>query len=406
MNKKTYKPVLLCILDGFGIGDEDDKNNAIARAKMLNYQRFLKQYPHSQLTTSGLDVGLPEGQMGNSEVGHMTIGAGRIIFQDLPRINNAIADGSLEKNPKLQKLISDLKASKKACHLMGLLSDGGVHSHINHIIFLANLLSKNGVKVFIHVFLDGRDVAQKSALIYLRQLIERSAQREVEMPLDDGLRPLLGERNYEAADLWILSKLHLTTNRATSEFEKFEYARAREAIEEFFWKDFCDNYLEICKVRSYGLAAEKLAGVEFSDAQKKEIEAKQQSAILTLQICLNTLLKLFAPFIPHICDEIYSTIFAEEFTKTGSINARGNWPKLDEKFFNQKFHDIGEAALEVLFEVRKFKSEQNISMKTTVTKIVINCEKDLAEILEDLKNVCNAKEIEFVKEGKLVEVIL
>jgi valyl-tRNA synthetase len=210
----------------------------------------------------------------------------------------------------------------------------------------------------------------------------------------------------EAADLWILSKLQLTLKRATSEFEKFEYASAREAIEEFFWKDFCDNYLEICKVRSYGLAAEKLVGIEFSDVQKKEIEAKQQSAILTLEICLNTILKLFAPFIPHITDEIYSTIFAEEFAKTGSINARGNWPKLDEKFFSQKFHDIGEAALAVIFEVRKFKSDNSLSMKTTVKKILVSCEKDLSEISEDLRNVCNAEEIEFVKSGKFVEVIL
>ncbi len=209
----------------------------------------------------------------------------------------------------------------------------------------------------------------------------------------------------EAADFWILSKLELTIKRATQEFEKFEYARAREAIEEFFWKDFCDNYLEICKVRSYGLAAEKLAGIEFSESEKKEIHAKQQSAIATLQICLNTLLKLFAPFIPHICDEIYSTIFAEEFAKTGSINARGNWPKIDQDLFHEKFHEMGEAALSVIFEVRKFKSEKNISMKTTVKKILINCEKDLAEVLEDLKNVCNAEEIELVAAGNLVEII-
>ena len=169
-DKKPRKPLLLCILDGWGIGDKNDPNNAIARAKTPNYDRFLHDYPNSQLATSGLDVGLPEGQMGNSEVGHMTIGAGRIIFQDLPRINNAIADGSLEKNTDLLKLVADLKTSKAACHLMGLLSDGGVHSHINHIIFLANFLKKNGVKVFLHAFLDGRDVAQKSALTYLQQV--------------------------------------------------------------------------------------------------------------------------------------------------------------------------------------------------------------------------------------------
>ncbi len=210
----------------------------------------------------------------------------------------------------------------------------------------------------------------------------------------------------EAADLWILSRLQQTTKRATAEFEKFEYARAREAIEEFFWRDFCDNYLEICKVRSYGLAAEKLAGLEFSEAEKKEILAKQQSSILTLKICLNTLLKLFAPFIPHICDEIYSTIFAEEFEKTESINARGNWPKLGAEFFNEKFFEMGEAALAVIFEVRKFKSEQNISMKTTVKKLRVNSPKNLSEIADDLKNVCNAEELEFVESGQLVEVIL
>jgi valyl-tRNA synthetase len=210
----------------------------------------------------------------------------------------------------------------------------------------------------------------------------------------------------EASDIWVLSRLEQVVKRATEEFSKFEYARAREAIEEFFWRDFCDNYLEICKVRSYGLSAEKLAGIEFNDAQKNEILAKQQSSILTLRICLNTLLKLFAPFIPHICDEIYSIIFSEEFEEIGSINARGNWPKMDQKFFDQKLFEMGEAALEVIFEVRKFKSEKNISMKTTVKKLVVNSQKDLLEISEDLKNVCNAEELEFVKVGQLVEVVL
>lgn len=208
------------------------------------------------------------------------------------------------------------------------------------------------------------------------------------------------------ADLWILSRLQQTVAKATFEFEQFEYARAREAIEQFFWHDFCDNYLEICKVRAYGLAAEKLAGVELSAAEKKEIAAKQQSASATLQICLNTLLKLFAPFIPHICDEIFALIFNAEFTQTKSINARGNWPKIAEEFLNQKYLEMGEAALAVIFEVRKFKSEKNISMKSTVKKLLVNCEKDLSEIAEDLKNVCNAEEIEFVKSGQLVEVEL
>jgi valyl-tRNA synthetase len=209
----------------------------------------------------------------------------------------------------------------------------------------------------------------------------------------------------EASDLWILARLQQVVERATKEFESFEYARAREAIEEFFWRDFCDNYLEICKVRSYGIAAEKVAGVELNDQEKAEISAKQQSAILTLKICLNSLLKLFAPFIPHICDEIYSTVFVEEFIKTKSINARGKWPQVDEKLFNKELIEEGKLLLDVIFEVRKFKSEKNISMKTTVEKVKVARVAGIEKFLEDLANVCNAKEIELVAEEKLVEVI-
>lgn len=168
--KSTKKPILLCILDGWGIGNPDDKNNAIAQANTPTYDRFLTHYPHSQLMTSGLDVGLPEGQMGNSEVGHMSIGAGRIIFQDFPRINNAIENGSLDNNPTLHALIANLQKSKKTCHLLGMLSDGGVHSHLDHITYFADILAKNNINVVFHAFLDGRDVAQKSALNYLEKI--------------------------------------------------------------------------------------------------------------------------------------------------------------------------------------------------------------------------------------------
>jgi valyl-tRNA synthetase len=283
-------------------------------------------------------------------------------------------------------------------------------SHLGADTAYSEDVFKIGQKLITKLFNAAKFASMNFGILDKRTLRQAQGDTESDVMLSSACpEPVEGSKHdscREAADLWILSKLQLTLKRATSEFEKFEYASAREAIEEFFWKDFCDNYLEICKVRSYGLAAEKLVGIEFSDVQKKEIEAKQQSAILTLEICLNTILKLFAPFIPHITDEIYSTIFAEEFAKTGSINARGNWPKLDEKFFSQKFHDIGEAALAVIFEVRKFKSDNSLSMKTTVKKILVSCEKDLSEISEDLRNVCNAEEIEFVKSGKFVEVIL
>lgn len=171
MNNQVKKPTLLCILDGWGIGNESDKDNAISLAKTPNYDQILANFSHSKLGTSGLDVGLPEGQMGNSEVGHICIGSGRVIFQDLPRINLAIQNNELEKNEKLQKLITASKTSQNTCHLIGLLSDGGVHSHQNHIIALAKILAKNGVNVKLHCFLDGRDTAQKSAKIYLEKLI-------------------------------------------------------------------------------------------------------------------------------------------------------------------------------------------------------------------------------------------
>ena len=193
----------------------------------------------------------------------------------------------------------------------------------------------------------------------------------------------------EASDKWILSRLQQVIKEATAEFEKFEYAKAREKIEEFFWRDFCDNYLEICKVRSYGLTGQKYEGLTLSDSEKVDIIQKQQSSIFTLKYCLNNLLKLFAPFVPHVCDEIFSTFFEEEFEKTLSINARGNWPKYDESLFDEDLIKKGEESLKVIFDVRKHKSDNNLSMKAQIEEIKIS--KDLEEFSEDLLNVCGAK---------------
>lgn len=260
--KLTNKPILLCVLDGWGIGDNSDSNNAIARAKLPNYSRFFKKYPHSQLETSGLAVGLPEGQMGNSEVGHMTIGAGRVIFQDLPRINNAIADGSLAQNSKLQKLITELKISGKTCHLMGLLSDGGVHSHIDHIIFLAEFLNKNGVKVLLHAFLDGRDVAQKSALIYLQQC------KNIKIATISG--------RYYAMDRdknW--DRVELATNAIISaQGEKF--SDAISAIKNSYTQNITDEFVKPCILGEYsGIKAEDaLLFCNFRADRAREISEK------------------------------------------------------------------------------------------------------------------------------------
>jgi 2,3-bisphosphoglycerate-independent phosphoglycerate mutase len=164
------RPVVLCILDGWG-HRSDRADNGIEQARAPNWHRFLATSPHALLQASELFVGLPKGQMGNSEVGHMNIGAGRVVLQDLPRIDRAVADGSLAKNPELGVVIAALKRSGGTAHLMGLLSPGGVHSHQDHIAALANILAAAGVPVAVHAFLDGRDTPPRSAKDYVEKFL-------------------------------------------------------------------------------------------------------------------------------------------------------------------------------------------------------------------------------------------
>ena len=170
-SKKLQRPVVLCILDGWGERSETD-HNAIALAKTPNWDRFCENFPKTLLEASALNVGLPEGQMGNSEVGHTNLGAGRVVLQDFPRIDAAIADGSLAKNTILIDFIEKLQLSGGACHLLGLLSPGGVHSHTRHISHLTQVISKAGVPVVIHAFLDGRDTPPKSARNIMREFLK------------------------------------------------------------------------------------------------------------------------------------------------------------------------------------------------------------------------------------------
>jgi len=160
------RPVVLCVLDGWGYRTER-ADNGILQANTPNWRRFMETAPHALLQASELYVGLPKGQMGNSEVGHMNLGAGRIVMQELPRIDQAIADGSLAKNPALAAFITALKQSGGSAHLMGLLSPGGVHSHQDHMVALAKLLDAAGIPTHVHAFLDGRDTPPKSAAEYL-----------------------------------------------------------------------------------------------------------------------------------------------------------------------------------------------------------------------------------------------
>ncbi len=166
------RPVVLCVLDGWGQRDEP-ADNAIARARTPVYDRLLTTCPHTLLRTSGTDVGLPENQMGNSEVGHLNLGAGRIVNQEIRRIDASIEDGSLAGNPALREFISSLAANGGVCHLLGLISPGGVHSHQDHIAELARLLDGAGIPVAVHCFLDGRDTPPASALGYVETFLDR-----------------------------------------------------------------------------------------------------------------------------------------------------------------------------------------------------------------------------------------
>jgi len=164
------RPVMLVILDGWG-WREEARDNAIRQAKTPNFDRLWQTGPHGFLHTSGRDVGLPDGQMGNSEVGHLNIGAGRVVVQDLPRIDQAIANGEIERAPALLTLIEKLKASSGTCHLVGLVSPGGVHSHQDHALELVKILDRAAVPVLVHAITDGRDTPPQSAADDIKRLI-------------------------------------------------------------------------------------------------------------------------------------------------------------------------------------------------------------------------------------------
>jgi len=169
-NPTPRRPVVLCILDGWGERSETE-NNAIALAETPNWDRLVDTVPKATLNASAEQVGLPAGQMGNSEVGHMNLGAGRVVMQDLPRIDASIADCSLASNAALVAYVNALKVSGGTCHLMGLMSPGGVHSHQDHIAALARALSAAGVPVAIHAFMDGRDTPPKNGHQFLQTFL-------------------------------------------------------------------------------------------------------------------------------------------------------------------------------------------------------------------------------------------
>ena len=226
--------VVLCVLDGWGERAER-ADNAIALAATPNFDRLRASCPNSLLRTDGVDVGLPAGQMGNSEVGHLNLGAGRIVNQEIRRIEAAIEDGSLAGNPDLNRLIAGLNETGGTCHLLGLLSPGGVHSHQDHMAALSRLLGAGGVKVAVHGFLDGRDTPPRSALGFVdRFLADVKGLARVRIATIGGrFHGMDRDQRWERTEAAYDTMVSATGARAATAREAIERAYAANTTDEF-----------------------------------------------------------------------------------------------------------------------------------------------------------------------------
>ena len=231
------QPTALIILDGFA-NRESEHGNAVKQAHKPNFDRYYSKYPTTQIEASGLDVGLPEGQMGNSEVGHMNIGAGRIVYQSLTRINKSIADGDFFENDVLNNAVQHVNEHDSVLHVFGLLSDGGVHSHYQHLFALLELAKQKGLdKVYVHAFLDGRDVDQKSALKYIEDTEAKFKSLGV------GEFASISGRYY-AMDRDKRWDREQKAYNAIRNFEGPAYASAKEGVEANYANDLTDEFVE------------------------------------------------------------------------------------------------------------------------------------------------------------------
>ena len=227
---------MLIILDGWGIGP-DPKRSALAQANTPIFRGLLTKYPHATLLTHGENVGLPEGQMGNSEVGHINIGAGRVIYQELARINKAVREKELHSNPILVEAIKSAKARGVSIHMIGLISDGGVHSHTNHLLALCDIMEENGVeKSFIHGFTDGRDTDPKSGYGVIHQILNHIKYQKVKLASIIGRyfamdRDNRWERTQKAYDLLVHGKGESAGNILTTVKQKYESGITDEFLE-------------------------------------------------------------------------------------------------------------------------------------------------------------------------------
>ena len=232
----SKRPVLLCIMDGFG-KNESSYGNAIAAAKKPNLDKIVSENPMTFIGASGLDVGLPDGQMGNSEVGHTNIGAGRVVYQELTRITKSIQDGDFFTNEALVGAMENCKKNSSALHLMGLMSDGGVHSHNTHLYGIMELAKRSGVdKVYIHCFMDGRDVPPTSGKDYLAELYEKCDEIGV-----GEIATVMGR--YYAMDRDNRWERVVKAYKAMTEGEGVKFDCACKMMEESYANDVTDEFI-------------------------------------------------------------------------------------------------------------------------------------------------------------------
>ncbi|BEP28749.1 2,3-bisphosphoglycerate-independent phosphoglycerate mutase [Helicovermis profundi] len=229
------KPVALIILDGWGKSNMNN-GNAIFNANTPNYDGYMKKFPNTLLGASGLDVGLPDGQMGNSEVGHLNIGSGRVIYQALTRVTKSIKDGDFFENEVLLKAVNNAKINNSSLHLMGLLSDGGVHSHIKHLFAFLDLAKRNGVdKVYLHAFLDGRDTPPQSGINYLAEVENYMKKNEIGKIATISGRYYAMDRDqrWERVEIAYKALVNGEGNKSTSVKDAIEKSYAEGLTDEF-----------------------------------------------------------------------------------------------------------------------------------------------------------------------------
>ena len=231
------RPILLTIIDGFGLREEE-KGNATKLANKPNIDYLWENYPHSKLEASGEVVGLPNGQMGNSEVGHLNIGGGRIVYQPLELISKDIRDGIFFENKELKKVMNHVKENNSKLHIFGLLSDGGIHSHINHILAILEMAKKEQVeKVYIHAFLDGRDTLPNIACQFLDKLSDKISELGLGSIADISGRYYSMDRER----MWDLTKRYyaLLINKQAPVIDNYE-----EYIQNQYNKEIFDEFIE------------------------------------------------------------------------------------------------------------------------------------------------------------------